>query len=314
MLKYDYSFIDTQAKKAGFVRDMFEKTYRLVDILEFIKDDALLSQVLVLKGGTAINLTVFNLPRLSVDIDLDYSAEVTREQMLKNRSVITDRIDKYLTANGYTQSNKTKRSHALDSFIYEYKNVAGMTDNLKIEINYVLRCHVLSPEDRLVLFEGKDNNFKIKTVSPIELFASKIVALLSRSAPRDLYDVYNMVKSDLFNESETDFLRRCVVFYSAVNADDSSFNLSFNRIKNITQHQILKSLLPVLRKGEFFNVQIATEVVEDYFSSNLRLTDNDKMFLDAFNEQVYRPDLLFGNTEISKRLERHPMALWKSKH
>ena len=113
MLKYDYSFIDTQAKKAGFVRDMFEKTYRLVDILEFIKDDALLSQVLVLKGGTAINLTVFNLPRLSVDIDLDYSAEVTREQMLKNRSVITDRIDKYLTANGYTQSNKTKRSHAL---------------------------------------------------------------------------------------------------------------------------------------------------------------------------------------------------------
>jgi predicted nucleotidyltransferase component of viral defense system len=40
---------------------------------------------LALKGGTAINLTIFNLPRLSVDIDLDYTQNVDREEMLKSR-------------------------------------------------------------------------------------------------------------------------------------------------------------------------------------------------------------------------------------
>lgn len=45
---------------------------RLVEILNYFHDSPLLSKSLVLKGGTAINLTVFQLPRLSVDIDLDF--------------------------------------------------------------------------------------------------------------------------------------------------------------------------------------------------------------------------------------------------
>lgn len=47
---------------------------------------------LALKGGTAINLTIFNLTRLSVDIDLDFSENVTRDDMFAARSIINDRI------------------------------------------------------------------------------------------------------------------------------------------------------------------------------------------------------------------------------
>ena len=80
---------------------------------------------MALKGGTAINLTIFNLPRLSVDIDLDFSKNVTRDEMMATRSIINDRIEKFMKANGYLLSPKSKQYHALDSFVYEYSNSGG---------------------------------------------------------------------------------------------------------------------------------------------------------------------------------------------
>lgn len=65
------------------MRDTLEKVYRLAEILKYINADKLLERRLVLKGGTAINLMVFNLPRLSVDIDLDYDRDCSAEEMLK---------------------------------------------------------------------------------------------------------------------------------------------------------------------------------------------------------------------------------------
>lgn len=44
---------------------------------------------------------------------------------------------------GYILSSKSKNYHALDSFVYEYVNCGGVKDNFKIEINYMLCCHVL---------------------------------------------------------------------------------------------------------------------------------------------------------------------------
>lgn len=75
MLQFDRMMLGRQAKELGFVRDTYEKVCRLVDVLKFMETDSLLTNNLALKGGTAINLTVFDLPRLSVDIDLDYSKD-----------------------------------------------------------------------------------------------------------------------------------------------------------------------------------------------------------------------------------------------
>ena len=54
----------------------------LADVLSFMENDALLSDTLALKGGTAINLTIFALPRLSVDIDMDYANDKTEVLVL----------------------------------------------------------------------------------------------------------------------------------------------------------------------------------------------------------------------------------------
>ena len=81
MYNYDKNYISQRATKFGFIRDTLEKVYRLADILEYINSDPMLKGKLALKGGTAINLTIFNLPRLSVDIDPDYLGNDSKEEM-----------------------------------------------------------------------------------------------------------------------------------------------------------------------------------------------------------------------------------------
>ncbi len=43
----------------------------------------------------------------------------------------------------------------------------------------------------------------------------------------------------------------------------------------------------------------------------LVFSENEYNFIDHFNRREYRPDILFGEGEISKRIASHPMALWK---
>lgn len=310
-MQYDRMTLGRKAKELGFVRDTFEKVCRLVDVLMFLEQDAILKNCLALKGGTAINLTIFNLPRLSVDIDLDFSENLSRADMLEKRELITDHIEKYMVANGYSLSGKSKSYHALDSFVYEYQNAGGMRDNLKIEINYILRCHVLEQTRRQVTLPWMEQNLTVLSVDPVEIFASKIVALINRSAPRDLYDLTNMIRFGLFDESEQALLRKCAVFYSAIGSEETPTDFSFDKIADIQQNRIKSDLLPVLRNSPFFDVKEAQEECMAYLKELLILDNGEKDFLQSFRDGHYRPELLFSDPTILSRIAQHPMALWK---
>ena len=95
-MQYDKTFLGKQAKEKGFVRDTFEKVCRLADILKFFEEDDLLSKYLLLKGGTAINLVFLELPRLSVDIDLDFSKNLEKAEMEDIKEKINGRIKRYI--------------------------------------------------------------------------------------------------------------------------------------------------------------------------------------------------------------------------
>ncbi len=71
----------------------------------------MLGESLALKGGIAINLTIFNLPRLSVDIDLDYAKNNSRDEMMAERADITDIIKRYMATEGL-HPEKAKESEA----------------------------------------------------------------------------------------------------------------------------------------------------------------------------------------------------------
>ncbi|MGE4484445.1 MAG: nucleotidyl transferase AbiEii/AbiGii toxin family protein [Oscillospiraceae bacterium] len=310
---FDLSKAELAAKadEYNFVRDTMEKVLRLADILEYLNTNPLTGNTLALKGGTAINLTVFNLPRLSVDIDLDYSAEKTREEMMQARERITADIKIFAATQGYGISPRSKSLHSLDSFVLVYHNLGGISDNIKIEINYSLRAHIFALERRAIAAEAIRKGREVLTVAPMEIFASKINALLSRAAARDLYDTYYMIQLGLFDGSKYDMLRRCVVFYTAISQEEIPKAYDIGRIDSITLRKIKTDLLPVIRKGEFVELADMKQAVKDFIEKLLTLTDDEKAFLSEFSEKRYRPELLFDDAGVLARIRKHPMALWK---
>jgi predicted nucleotidyltransferase component of viral defense system len=303
--------IGKQAAKLGFIRDSFEKVSRLVDILHFFERVPVLSKYLALKGGTAINLTIFELPRLSVDIDLDFAENLSLGEMMDARKVICDTIERFMKGNGYERSaTKSRQYHTLDSLVYHYLNTGGVRDNIKIEINYSLRSHVLPLTQRAIETFGVFAPATVLSLDPIEIFGAKIVALLTRAAARDLYDVYNMICHELFNEAQEELLRKCTVFYLAIGTDSVPEEFDFEKVDSIVKHEIKTDLAPVLRKKARFDLIDAKERARHYLSQLLVLTDNERKFLTAFREKEYCPGLLFDG-KILDRLRNHPMALWK---
>lgn len=313
MSNYDIIYLGKKAEELGFVRDTLEKVTRLADILEYLNTNPILKESLALKGGTAINLTIFNLPRLSVDIDMDYLINNSREEMLEHRELINSTIDRYMLSQGYTKNIKTKNLHSLDSWVYDYIGASGNRDNIKIEVNYSLRAHVSPTEKRPIITEHFSSEYSVKTLAPIEIYGSKINALLSRAAARDLYDARNMIYFGLFDESQEALLRKAVVFYAAISAKEINKTFDTKAIDSITKQKIKTDLLPVIKRKDNFELESAKKIVKNYIADLMLLTKEEKAFLDKFENGEYIPELLFEDKEILERIKDHPMALWKTR-
>jgi len=311
MPTYDKSILTEQARRLGFITSSFEKMMRLTEILRFLNESDELRKSLALKGGTAINLTMIDLPRLSVDIDMDFTLNLGREETRAIRDKIESLLALYMAAEGYTKSARSKRTHILDSFVYSYTSITGYPENMKVEINYSLRSHVLSTVDVAVRTAEVFTLFQIRTLAPVEIFASKIVALSDRAAVRDLYDLNNMVYYNLFSEPDIILLRKCAVFYKAVAGDTTSQGFDFKRIDDITPYRIRTELRPMIRNVERFDLQAARDRVSAFIDEWMILTENESSFLKHFRAGRYEPHLLFDDSEIVKRIENHPMAQWR---
>ena len=198
------------------------------------------------------------------------------------------------------------------SWVFYYRNAGGNTDNIKIEINYSMRQHILPVHEAVINADYLGAPLKVTTLAPLELFGGKIKALTERAAARDLYDVHNMIHQGLFDESEMDMLRKCVLFYRAVGSTGTFHEeISLDGIDEISFQTIRQTLIPVLRKGERFNLEEAKAEVMSYISELLVPTENELGFLRRFSHGYYEPELLFEDEEILDRIGDHPMALWK---
>ncbi|MDR3002025.1 MAG: nucleotidyl transferase AbiEii/AbiGii toxin family protein [Fibromonadaceae bacterium] len=310
MNHYDRAVIGRQAAELGFIRDSFEKVSRLAGLLSFFECDPILSQYLALKGGTAINMLIFKMPRLSVDIDLDFAENLPLEEMMVLRETIRNTIKLHMDMSGYTLTAKSKKYHALDSDVYSYINSAGVRDNIKIEINYTLRSHILPLVKRPIETLGIFAPTTVLSLDPVEIFASKIVALRMRAAARDLYDVSNMVNAKLFDKAQTEMLRKCIVFYSAIGSEVTPETLDFDKMDAFTYHDIKTKLKPMLRKKELFDFEAARKQVREYLSELIILSNDEKEFLASFRNGKYLPELLYSG-ETLERIRSHPMAMWK---
>lgn len=313
MIEYNKIQLGKKAQECGFVRDTFEKVLRLKEILKFFNDNPYLQEHLVLKGGTAINMVIFNLPRLSVDIDMDYIPNCTKEEMEDERDTITSIIKEYMEIEGYQLSTASRFSFSLDAFHYQYRNSAGNLDNIKIELNYSLRAHVLNTVHTEILTDVFEDKFKIHTLAPMEIFAAKTNALMSRAAARDLYDFNNMIYYGLFDASEEDLFRKCIIFYNTISQETVNKTFDTSAIDRLAFQKIRRDLFPVLRKKENFDLEERKESAKQYISKLMIMTPEEIEYMEAFEQKDYRPELLFDDSSIVENIKEHPMALWKCK-
>ena len=306
-MNYSKQYINEIAQKSGFIANNTEKVIRLLDVLKFIDHEFNgISHQLILKGGTAINLLYTNLTRLSVDIDLDYVGSLEKEQTLKDRERILESLDNYMLKEGYSVSSKSRGSAILASRTYAYINAYGNRDNIKVEINFIDRIHILPIVNRKINYFDKE----VMTNAPLEeeLFAMKICALIDRSKPRDLYDTFRL-KNDFLN-LEKDKLRKLTVFYLSL---DGIFELNeniFKGIEAVSKDSIKKELLPVLKKNEKFNLEAIKQEVINFLQDLLVLTSDETKYLEEFSKGTFNPSLLFDVCS-AERAAKHPMAKWR---
>lgn len=309
------NYIENISSETGFIQSTLEKVERLTRILEWLNEDGKLSGLLALKGGTAINIAIFNFPRLSVDIDLDLTENFSKDDMVKEREKIYNLIANYLKVNNYTINNtKSKNTYALDSIVAEYVDIKGNVDNIKIEINYMNRIHILKTKRIHISTDVfKDKNLSIRCIHPIEIYAAKICALLNRTTARDLYDVYTLSKYDLFDDKEKKMLRQCFMLeFIAIN-NYKLKDMNIDNIERLKRQDIKTKLLPTLkdRNPKKSDVDEMKKEVRKYLKDVLSVDDNVQNFYDKFQMGIYEPELIFEDKNIIERIKEHPMVIWK---
>ena len=310
-MNYNKGQLGQIAKQYGFVRDTFEKVLRLKEILIHLNTDEYLHEHLALKGGTAINMTIFNLPRLSVDLDLDFTPNLPLKDMEKVRKKITKMLESYMTEEGYFLSGSSRYSHSLDSMLFQYQNAGGNRDNIKLELNYSLRSHIFAPIERKIVTDIFEEDVMVRTLEPVEIFAAKANALMSRAAARDLYDFNNMIYFGLFDESEHELFRKCIILYASISTDKINKTFNTSAIDGLEFSKIRRDLFPVLRKKDNFNLDERKEEAKKFIKELMVLTEEEKEYLDMFEKGEYIPSLLFSNNKILENIVEHPMAIWK---
>lgn len=311
-LSRDYLMIESES--SGFRPEIMEKAIHLLSLLQILQSHPALKNKFALKGGTALNLFWFDVPRLSVDIDLNYVGEVDRELMDIDKSIIDQAIDAVCSREGYVIIRKPD-DHAGGKYTLRYESVITPTAILQLDLNFMYRVPLWSINLMNSYPVGRYTCTDIPVVDIHEIAAGKLTALLSRNASRDLYDTYR-----LFNEKMLDIekLRIAFVIYGAINRKDwrkvriDDLNFRINDLED--------QLLPVLRDTTILEIedrpkwtQYLLDSCREYLKSVMPLRQNEIEFLDWLNDSGdIKFELLTDDPDLRYRISIHPGILWKA--
>jgi predicted nucleotidyltransferase component of viral defense system len=186
---------------------MISPSYRAqVELLLRILPEVAKEEVFAVKGGTAINLFVLDMPRLSVDIDLTYLPLDERAAALSGIADALRRIKARLDGAGGISTQVLEQRGEQEAKL----SCRRQSATVKIEVNTVLRGH-LWPTRQLPLAQAAQKEFGMfaaaTVVSHGELYGGKICAALDRQHPRDLFDIQQLFdREGLTDEVRLGFL------------------------------------------------------------------------------------------------------------
>ncbi len=161
-----------------------------------------------LKGGTAINLFIRDMPRLSVDLDLVFpDHRLPRDEALARINEAVRLSAERLKARGF-QTHLLATADAGETKVLVRR--AGI--EVKVEVNFVMRGTVYPVRTMALTPLARDTllaDLEIPVVSLEDVYAGKLVAAMDRQHPRDLFDVMQLFA----NEGVTTSIRRAFVVY-----------------------------------------------------------------------------------------------------
>jgi len=163
-----------------------------------------------MKGGTALNLFLQDMPRLSVDIDVVFVPHgLPREEALNAIGAELAAAQSRVEALGFSAALR-KSKDGTEAKLF----VSDAAVEVKVEVNFVFRGTVLPPERRTLTAAAQQMfsaNVEVPVLAAPELYGGKLVAALDRQHPRDLFDVQLMLASGGWSEDLLD----CFVVYLA---------------------------------------------------------------------------------------------------
>lgn len=302
-----------EAREKNFKPEILEKVYRLLNVLVEINKLDYLTDKLVLKGGTALNLFYLDgIPRLSVDIDINYIGNIDREKMLAEKPAINEAISTILFDNNFEQY-RNPGHHAGGKMIWRYQSALGQKGNLEIDLNYMYRIPLFPVQRLSPLIEGY-NELLFPVLDIHEIAAGKFSALLSRVASRDLFDAHQLLKNTKLNK---DKLRLAFVVYIAM----TPLELDEINISTISYdaRELSNRLLPVLRQGnlprkkallEGWAASLKDELC-DLMSVIFPLKENEVQFITRIrHSKSIEPELITEDEKICHAIRNHPAILW----
>lgn len=304
------------AKSLGYRPEILEKVIVLINLLNKIFEDDFLKNKFALKGGTALNLFLLNLPRLSVDIDLNYIGSANRDEMLEDKAQVQRRISTICNKLDIRIDRDPSNEHSGGKFLLSCEGALNQRSNLELDLNYILRVPIFKIESKDSIKLDTYYSASIPLLNIYEITAGKLAALFSRNVARDLYDVHQLFcKKDL--KLDQDELRLTFLVYGAMNKtnwleislDDISFN--YEELKN--------NLLPVLLVEEVNSINDVkqwAEQLQDDCKEALKFlfpfTDKEKEFIESINKYgEIKAELLTNDPSLQSVIQSHPALKWK---
>lgn len=198
-----------ESNQTGFRPEILEKVWQLMNVLEGINAHPYLQERLVLKGGTALNLFVFDLPRLSVDIDLNYVGMQSREGMISERPLVEKALEAVFQRENL-MIRRIPEKHAGGKWQLKYQSILGIQGNLEVDLNFMFRIPLWDIQKCSSKFAGHHQINEIRILDLHELAAGKLTALFARNASRDLFDAHYLLTKMQFNSEQ---LRLAFILY-----------------------------------------------------------------------------------------------------
>lgn len=306
-MRFSRQDITHQAEKAGWTLDMFERAVRLLLLLEALDRHPFLRDKLLLKGGTALNLFHLDVPRLSVDIDLNFIGAVELKEAQAQRPEIERAVTAVANNDGYGVSLSAD-AHAGRKLYLQYVNLSGLQDRIEVDINYLFRRVVFPPERRHSknLLAGWTSSFSL--VNWRELIAGKCLAALERVAPRDIHDLAGIHGHVNLQDPA---LRAMVVGLSAV-LPHPLYMYKNNRFDRVSEQKMETELRPFLRRAEALDFRQLRSAANIVLSWILKLNNKERLYVARIGEGRVEPELLLpGDAVFCNNLRQHPALLWK---